>query len=89
MDFSSAFNTIRPPLLGNPPLVSWITEYLTSQPQYVRVQDGVSDTVVRSPGAPQGTPPFLFTLYTSDFQFLSETCHLQKFADDSAIVGCQ
>ena len=45
-------------------------------------------TLVRSPGAPQGTPPFLFTLYTSDFQFLSETCHLQKFADDSAIVGC-
>lgn len=50
----------------------------------------MSDTVLSSTGAPQGTvlSPFLFTLYTSDFQFLSETCHLQKFLDDSAIVGC-
>lgn len=30
----------------------------------------------------------LFTLYTSDFQYNSELCHMQKFLDDSAIVGC-
>lgn len=98
MDFSSAFNNIRPALLGSkltamqvdPPLVSWITDYLTGRPQYVRLQDSVSDTVVSSTGAPQGTvlSPFLFTMYTSDFQFHSDSCHLQKFADDSAIVGC-
>ncbi|KAI3368493.1 hypothetical protein L3Q82_025503, partial [Scortum barcoo] len=29
-----------------------------------------------------------FTLYTSDFQYNSESCHLQKFSDDSAVVGC-
>ncbi|KAF7642264.1 hypothetical protein LDENG_00261190 [Lucifuga dentata] len=46
--------------------------------------------VVSNTGAPQGTvlAPFLFTLYTSDFTYNSESCHLQKFADDSAIVGC-
>ncbi|XP_076602405.1 nectin-1 isoform X3 [Chaetodon auriga] len=38
----------------------------------------------------QGTvlSPFLFTLYTSDFQYNSSSCHLQKFSDDSAVVGC-
>ena len=33
-------------------------------------------------------PPFLFTLYTTDFNYCTETCHLQKFSDDSAILGC-
>ena len=42
------------------------------------------------PGTPQGTclSPFLFTLYTSVFCYISRTCHLQKFSDDSSIVGC-
>ncbi|KAG5279118.1 hypothetical protein AALO_G00106300 [Alosa alosa] len=31
---------------------------------------------------------FLFTLYTSDFCYNTESCHLQKFSDDTAIVGC-
>uniref|UniRef100_A0A3B1JXG3 Reverse transcriptase domain-containing protein n=1 Tax=Astyanax mexicanus TaxID=7994 RepID=A0A3B1JXG3_ASTMX len=97
-DFSSAFNTIQPPLLRDklvkmnvdPHLVSWITDYLTCRPQYVRLTDGTWETVVSSTGAPQGTvlSPFLFTLYTSDFQYNSEMCHLQKFSDDTAIVGC-
>nr|XP_054588772.1 sorting nexin-22 isoform X1 [Nothobranchius furzeri] len=32
--------------------------------------------------------PFLFTLYTSDFQYKSESCHLQKYSDEPAVVGC-
>ncbi|KAI4884202.1 hypothetical protein NFI96_027037, partial [Prochilodus magdalenae] len=45
--------------------------------------------VVSSTGAPQGTvlAPFLLTLYTADFMYSSPNCHLQKFSDDSAIVG--
>ncbi|TWW59213.1 hypothetical protein D4764_06G0007430 [Takifugu flavidus] len=33
------------------------------------------------------SPPFLFTTYTADFQYHSETCHLQKYSDDTVIVG--
>ncbi|XP_059801863.1 uncharacterized protein LOC132378747 [Hypanus sabinus] len=73
-------------------MVAWITDYLTDRPQYVLLGDCRSDTVVSSTGAPQGTvlSPVLFTLYTSDFQYNSESCHVQKFkfADDTAIVGC-
>jgi len=70
--------------------VSWITDYLTGRPQYVRLGSVLSDVVVSDVGAPQGTvlSPFLFTLYTTDFQFNSESCHLQKYSDDSAVVGC-
>ncbi|XP_051807248.1 uncharacterized protein LOC127534909 [Acanthochromis polyacanthus] len=71
-------------------LVAWITDYLTNRPQYVRLGDCRSDPVASSTGAPQGTvlSPVLFTLYTSDFQSNTELCHVQKFADDTAIVGC-
>ncbi|KAJ0022229.1 hypothetical protein NQD34_009719 [Periophthalmus magnuspinnatus] len=42
-----------------------------------------------SVGAPQGTvlAPFLFTLYTADFRHNTDSCVLQKFSDDSAIIG--
>ncbi|KAK5866698.1 hypothetical protein PBY51_020867 [Eleginops maclovinus] len=97
-DFSSAFNTIQPQLLAEKlslmqvdhSLVDWITDYLTSRPQYVRLQGSVSDVLVSNTGAPQGTlqSPFLFPLYTTDFRFNSGSCHLQKFSDDSSIVSC-
>ena len=97
-DFSSAFNTIQPQLLSEKlqvmgvttPTISWITDYLTGRPQFVRLGSVLSEVVESSTGAPQGTvlSPFLFTLYTSDFQYNTESCHLQKFSDDSAVVGC-
>ncbi|KAI3375734.1 hypothetical protein L3Q82_004033 [Scortum barcoo] len=95
---TSAFNTIQPTLLRDklsrmgvdPQLMDWISDYLTGRPQYVGLKDIKSDTVVSSTGAPQGTvlAPLLFTLYTSDFCYNSELCHIQKYADDTAIVGC-
>ncbi len=97
-DFSSAFNTIQPMLLSekleemdvDAPLISWITDYLTGRPQSVRLQSCVSDHLICNTGAPQGTvlSPFLFTTYTADFKYCSKSCHLQKYSDDTAIVGC-
>ncbi|KAK3528684.1 hypothetical protein QTP70_009066 [Hemibagrus guttatus] len=98
LDFSSAFNTIQPLLLRDKltemgvstHLVAWITDYLTGRPQYVRLGDCKSDTVVSSTGALQVAvlSPVLFTLYTSDFQYNSESCHVQRFTDDTAIICC-
>ena len=96
-DFSSVFSTIQPSLLRvkmermgvSDQLAAWTLDYLTDRPQYVRLQDCESDVVVCSTGAPQGTvlSPFLFTLYTSDFRHSTDSCHLQKFSDDTAIIG--
>ena len=97
-DFSSAFNTIQPRLLKaklenmqvGAPLVTWVDDYLTGRPQFVRLKNCVSDCLISNIGAPQGTvlSPFLFTTYTADFQYCTESCHLQKLSDDTAIVGC-
>ncbi|TWW61172.1 putative RNA-directed DNA polymerase from transposon BS [Takifugu flavidus] len=96
-DFSNAFNTIQPSLLRGKMegagvdchLAAWTTDYLANRLQYVRLRDCESDVVVCSTGAPQGTvlSPFLFTLYTSDFSHNSDSCHLQKFSDHTAIIG--
>ncbi|XP_062849705.1 uncharacterized protein LOC134311986 [Trichomycterus rosablanca] len=97
-DFSSTFNTLQPSLLGKKLevagvdryLTTWMIDYLSNRPQYVRLQDCVSNIVVSSTGAPQGTvlSPFLFSVYTSDFQHNTQDCFLQTFSDDTAIVGC-
>lgn len=92
-DFSFAFNTIKPALLGKKMIATrmfFLPYYLTGHPQYVRVENCVSDAVVSSTGVPQRTvlSPFLFTLCTSDLRYDMETCHLQNFSDDSAVVGC-
>ena len=97
-DYSSAFNTIQPALLQkkhqktqvDASTITWITDYLTTRPQFVRLNGCVSEQVVSSTGAPQGSvlSPFLFTLYTSDFQYKLKSYQLQKYSDDSAVVGC-
>lgn len=51
----------------------------------MRLLGCVLDRVVSNTGAPQGT--VLVTLSTTDFSCRSESCHLQKFSDDSALVG--
>ncbi|KAI4877761.1 hypothetical protein NFI96_007703 [Prochilodus magdalenae] len=97
-DFFSAFNTLQPVLLGeklrqmqvDESIISWNMDYMSGGPQFVRMQGCVSDVAMCSTGAPQGTvlAPFLFNIYTSDFRYNSGTCHLQKFSDDTVIVGC-
>ncbi|KAI3351364.1 hypothetical protein L3Q82_005917 [Scortum barcoo] len=79
LDFSSAFNTIQPLLLRDK-----LTEMGVGSHLVAWITDYLTGR------APQGPvlSPVLFTLYTSDFQYKSELCHVQKFADDTAIVGC-
>ena len=71
-DFSSAFNTIQPHLLCDkhlnmnlcPLLITWVMNYLTSRPQYVRfIPSTLLDVIITNTGAPQGTvlTPFLFS----------------------------
>ena len=73
------FDTIR---------LQWLP---TSGPNILR-HEGAGETGLGPPEAetPQGTvlSPFLFTLYTTDFQYNTGSCHLQKFSDNSAVVGC-
>lgn len=66
------------------------TNYLTNKPEYVRLKDCTLEVLVCSTWALPWTvlSPFLFSLYTTDFRHNSEQCHLQKFSDDTAIVGC-
>ncbi len=76
LDFSSAFNTIQPRLLKakledmqvDASLVTWIYDYLTGRPQFVRLQGCVSERLISNIEAPQGTvlSPFSFTIYTTD-----------------------
>ena len=90
--------TIQPRLLESKlenaqvdsPLITWVDDYLTGRPQFVRLQNCVSDRLIDNIGTPQGTvlSPFLFTTHTADFKYRCESCHLQKFSDDMAIVGC-
>ena len=96
-DFSSAFNTIQPHLLANKlikmglpfPTISWVLDYLTDRPQFVKLNRSISAISHTNTGAPQGTvlSPFLFTLYTADCRSKTELCPLVKFADDSALTG--
>ena len=97
VDFSSAFNTIQPHILAsklndmklNKTLISWIMEFLTNRPQYVKINDNKSNYIYTNTGAPQGCviSPVLFTIYTNDCSVNDNDVKLIKFADDSSIQG--
>ncbi|KAI3360413.1 hypothetical protein L3Q82_002255 [Scortum barcoo] len=82
-------NSYRPVALTHLMKRDWSSSICARWPQFVRVQGFESDRLLCSTGAPQGTvlAPFLFTLYTADFSYNTPSCHLQKFSDDSAVVG--
>ena len=106
-DFSSAFNTIQCHLLLEKLIrmnvdfhtASWILDYLTDRPQFVRLtyvgnttsfsRAIYSSVLFTNSGAPQGTvlSPFLFSLYTSDCRHSQVTCPIVKFADDTGMTG--
>ncbi|KAI3362860.1 hypothetical protein L3Q82_001901 [Scortum barcoo] len=82
-DFSSAFNTIQPRLLGDKlqlagvdhHLTTWILDYLTHRPQFVRVQGFESDRLLCSTGAPQGSGSGSFPVHPLHCRLFSTTHH--------------
>ena len=70
-DFSSAFNTIQPRMLKaklenmqvGAPLVTWVDDYLTGRPQFVRLKNCVSDRLISNIGAPPGNCTVSFPLH--------------------------
>lgn len=62
IDFSSAFNSIRPHVMVkkfldvnvNVNIVYWIVEVLTNRPQHDRLNDVPSDVLLINTGSPQG-----------------------------------
>ena len=97
IDYSSAFNTIQPHLLiqklsiMNVPtyLRMWILDYMLDRPQFVRTKLEVSNCVSLNTGAPQGCvlSPVLFIIYTNDLSWNTKDVVIQKYADDTIILG--
>lgn len=79
-DFFNAFNTIQPLLLREKigrlqvdmdiSMIAWIPDYLSDRSQFVQLGICLSECLLSSTGAAQRTvlSPFLFTLYSTDFQ---------------------
>ncbi|KAI4893701.1 hypothetical protein NFI96_000602 [Prochilodus magdalenae] len=98
VDFTSAFNTMIPQTLTDKlsslglrsSLCNWVLDFLTNRPQSVRIHNLTSSTTILSTGSPQGCvlSPLLFTLLTYDCSPIHSGCHIVKFADDTAVVGC-
>lgn len=97
VDFSSAFNTMRPSTLHNKlrgmgvneSLCRWILDYLRGRQQKVRVGSVFSKPISTFIGAPQGCvlSPVLFTLYTNDHRGQEPHTFIGKYADDAGLVG--
>ena len=97
IDYSSAFNTIRPGKLMerllelNVPtkLSLWLCDFLLDRPQIVRIENNLSKQITLNTGAPQGCvlSPKLFTWFTSDCQAKAPGTLMVKYADDTTLIG--
>ncbi|KAK7915928.1 hypothetical protein WMY93_011689 [Mugilogobius chulae] len=96
VDFSSAFNTLQPHLMGckllqmnaNPHLILWVLSFLTERDQRVRVNGHLSTVRTISTGSQQGSviSPLLFTLYTNDCRSTTPGITYIKYSDDTVIM---
>lgn len=97
IDFSSAFNTIKPHLLIrklvdigiSPALCKFVLDFITERRQSVRIGNKLSSVVIINTGSPQGCvlSALLFILYTNGLISYSNNCYFLKYADDTAILG--
>ncbi|KAF7652535.1 hypothetical protein LDENG_00095010 [Lucifuga dentata] len=87
IDYSSAFNTIFPDILVSKLLdlhlplstCTWIKNFLTNQPQTVKLGSHLSSSLTLSTGSPQGC--------TYDCTPSYPTNTIIKFADNVTMVG--
>ena len=97
IDFSSAFNTIKPHILiekllelgASHSTCLFVLDFMTERKQYVKIDDKTSSTLTINTGSPQGCvlSALLFILYTNHLTSQTKNCHIIKYADDTAIVG--
>jgi len=97
IDFSSAVNNIIPSKLNttlgdlgiNTSLCSWLLDFLTNRPQYVRLCNHTSSTLTLSTGVPQGCVlrPLLYSLFTHDCTPVHGSNTIIKFADETTVVA--
>jgi len=97
IDFSSAFNTIKPHILIgkllrlgiSPSLCTFVLDFITERRQTVKIGNKLSSVIVINTGSPQGCvlSALLFILYTNDLHAHSPNCYVLKYADDTAIIG--
>lgn len=64
-------------------MISWVTDYLSDRPQFFRLKSGLSEQHHRD----LCYPSFSFPLYTTEFQYMLDLGHLQKFSSDSVMFG--
>ncbi len=70
-------------------LVLWILDFLTCRQQRVMLNGVLSDTLVTSIGSPQGCvlSSIFLILYTNECRSTKDTCHVVKYADDTAFLS--
>lgn len=90
--FSSAFNTIQPSLPRNKMKnVGWTNVLLPGLSTTFPTDHSVKENwivyqtqwwAIQACHREQFWSPFLFNLYTADFSYNSDSCHIQKFSAD-------
>lgn len=96
IDFSSTFSTIIPGRLVTKlidlglsrSICQWIMDFLTNQPQTVRIGPHISTQLTLSTGSSQGCvlSPLFYSLYTYDCITIHSTNTIIKYADDATMV---
>ena len=86
IDFSSAFNTIKPSILiekliklsCSHKIYSFVLDFLSNRIQQVKVANSFSKPIIINTGSPQGCvlSAFLFTLYTHDLCAKYDNCRV-------------
>ena len=97
INFLSDFNTIQSHILVQElkdlnvrnDIIAWVLGFLTHRPQYIKLNDSLSELVQINRSAPQGCvlSSTLYTIYANDYRSQKNNTILIKFADDSTPQG--